>query len=330
MRGAWAAALAAFLLAGCGGAASDPSGEGPGAGPAGTAGDSAGIPLPSWAVGDAWTYTLNGAPTTYVITSQTASDWVIETDSPERAFSDLRDDVSRLGPQRKSDLAGSQGSARVEFFQWPLQAGKNWTSTWDHAPVAIRVLSVRDGVAELEARLANATASDPPVYRYTYDAADRWFSRLVHYNPDGSELVNLQLTSATHNWTGTLARWELDPVIFVEGALGQPVAMNYDVPLTATDVWVDAAVHCTSGVAQVGTSPFPFAGGLTGQDDRGGGAAGEPCPSDEAFTGSAGAPRPMPQGGPAETWGYAVAGSDSAGTYRLEVVVRTFVPVPFP
>jgi hypothetical protein len=69
-------------------------------------------------------------------------------------------------------------------------------------------------------------------------------------------------------------------------------------------------------------------GGLTGQDDRGGGASGQPCPSDEEFSGSAGAPMAGPQGGVSETWGYAIAGAPNSGTYQLEVLVRTLTLTP--
>ena len=61
----------------------------------------------------------------------------MDTAAPDRAFQDAREDVSRLGPQRKSDLAGSQGDDRVQFFQWPLVDGKSWSTRWDHQPVTI-------------------------------------------------------------------------------------------------------------------------------------------------------------------------------------------------
>lgn len=319
------------LLAGCGGApAKDgaPGGDAPGE----EASDGA-QGLPTWAVGDYWTYTFNGAPTTYVITGATASDWIMETDSLERSFSDLRDDVSRLGPQRKADLAGSQGSDRVEFFRWPLANGMpDWTTTWDHQAVTVHVLGVNPGFVELEARLTNATPADPPLYKYVYDDTVRWFRQLTHYAPDGSEIVNLELTASGHNWTGQVAHWALVTILHESGDLGPPLSMSnaYDVPLTATDVWVDAAVHCSAGAVQAGTSPFPFGLSITGQDGRGGGASGQPCPSDEEFIGSAGAPKASAQGGTAETWGYAlVASAGAVGTYRLEILVRTLTMMPF-
>lgn len=329
MRDAWPALLAALLVAGCGTAPSNGTPDGPGPD---VAGDAAGtIGLPDWAVGDYWTYGFNGSPTSYVVSGETPTAWTMETDSEERSFANLRDDVSRLGPQRKSDLAGSQGDDAVEFFHWPLTAGAAWTTKWDHAPVAIEVKSVKEGKAELEARLANASASDPPLYRYGYDASVGWFSFLIHYAADGSELVNLKLSASGHAWKGTLVRWQLQTIFSDGGALPGPGASaTYDVPLTATDVWVHGVLHCTSGVFNAGTSPFPFAGGITGQDDRGGGVVGEPCPSEQAWDGPVGAPKAMAQGGTTETWGYAVVGNPgSQGTWELEILVRTKELVPF-
>jgi hypothetical protein len=328
--------LACLLLAGCaGGKGSDGAGgiRSASVTRGGASGPETPISLPAWAVGDFWTYTVNDVPATYVITSETASDWIMETDSAERSFSDLRDDVSRLGPQRKSDLAGSQGTDRVEFFRWPLTTGMDdWTTSWDHEAVRIHVIGANPGFTELEARLVNATAADPPLYKYTYDDTVGWFRELTHYAADGSAIVTLKLTASGHDWTGDLARWDVNTILDEGGSLAQGIERSgtYDVPLTATDVWVHAVLHCTTGVAQAGTSPFPFASGLAGQDARGAGASGQPCPSDEEFTGSAGVPNAPAQGGSSETWGYATAASpDATGTYQLEILVRTLMPVPF-
>lgn len=322
--------LAAVLLSGCSGdaPAPDPALGADGAPLAST------LPQPTWAVGDWWSYLVDvgpgeeGAPTTYVITADKGSDWWMDTDSPDRAFQDARDDISRLGPQRKSDLAGSQGSDRVEFFHWPLTADDTWTTRWDHQDLDIRVhsIDVAAGTARLMAH--NATQM---VYDYTYDADVGWFQSLSRFGPDATVAVSFNLHKSGHNWTGEFATWDLDFVIGLAGPLGEPPPPTqvYEVPLTATDVWVHASLHCTSGVAQVGTSPFPFGLSITGQDERGGGASGQPCPSDEEFSGSAGAPKAPAQGGDTETWGYSVAGEPGTGTYSLEIMVRTLTMTPF-
>jgi hypothetical protein len=262
-----AALLAVSTLAGCSGAASDSGDDpqGPGVHGAGvTKGDGPDGPAqtlekPTWAVGDAWTYEFNGAPTTYVITSETGSDWIMETDSEERSFSDLRDDVSRLGPQRKSDLAGSQGDQRVEFFHWPLTDGAEWSTSWDHIPVTIRA-SVQGDHADLSATAADGTA----LYDYSYDAGTRWFTKLVHYAPDGSTVVSLKLTKAEHSWSGLVVRWLLTEIVSGEGSNGATTGGPFSVPEGATDIWADYHFTCT-GAGGYTVAVQPANAGLAAQ-----------------------------------------------------------------
>jgi hypothetical protein len=239
-----ATALAACSLGGCTGQGAQElpdGGEGAalpdGEGPAGRS-----LLKPAWAVGDAWVYELGGVATTYVITSETATDWIMETDSPERSFADARQDISRLGPQRKSDLAGSQGGDRVEFFRWPLEAGKAWSTRWDHLDVDVRVVDLVDGVATLEATLASDGSL---AYRYTYSAGDRWFGDLRHFAPDGKELVHLVLKEARHGWSGTVVRWELIELNASKGSNGATVLGPLDFPLQMTDLWGEYHFTCT-------------------------------------------------------------------------------------
>src|SRR5436190_13454225 len=77
--------VASVLVAGCSGGSKTNDGTG-GTGDRQTAGDGtdpSAQPLPTWAVGDFWTYTFNGAPTTYVITTEDPKEWIMETDSAE-------------------------------------------------------------------------------------------------------------------------------------------------------------------------------------------------------------------------------------------------------
>lgn len=285
--------------------------------------------MPTWAVGDAWTYTIGASKATYVVAADKGGEWIMETDSPERAFQNLREDVSRLGPQRKSDLAGSQGDDRVLFFQWPLTEGKTWTTPWDHQPLTI-VAHVSGTTAQLQGKDRNGTVA----YEYLYDAAVGWFRTLKHYGPDGGTLVELTLDSHVHNWTGTLARWDLKPAARQAGAFaatGLASSTTYEVPVAATDVWASMALDCGSGAASLGTSPFPFATGLAGTDPRGGGLSAQPCAAPQTFSGTLGVPKAPPQGGATEQWGYALyATPGTTGTYSFEVMVRTLQSLPFP
>jgi hypothetical protein len=326
MRAAPLALATLLLLAGCT-ASKAPGGTSGVEAP--VAGATTGLAMPTWAIGDAWTYTIGETKATYVVTADQGSDWLMETDSAERSFQNLRDDVSRLGPQRKSDLAGSQGDDRVVFFQWPLVEGKTWTTPWDHQPLTV-VAHVTGTTSHLQGKDRNGTL----VYDYSYDSAVGWFRSLTHYSADGKALIDLKLDTHVHNWTGALARWTLKTGVKQAGDIlptGLASSSTYEVPLTATDVWGSMSLSCSNGAASLGTSPFPFATGLAGTDPRGGGVSGQPCASPQTFAGSLGSPKAPAQGGTSETWGYALYASPGAtGSYSFEVVVRTLQSVPFP
>ncbi len=312
-----------LLLAGCSGAQAGPSETGA----TGSQSVAQAIELPRWAVRDFWIYSVSDDPVTYVVTAEQGGDWIMETDSPERAFQDLRDDISRLGPQRKSDLAGSQGSDRVEFFRWPLTDGKTWATRWDGQPVTITA-KLEAGVARLEAKDRNGTVA----YQYTYDPAVRWFGELRHFAPDGSELVALSLAASGSLWKGEVARWSVEEVANQRGDLeSEPPssAVNFDVPLTATDVWANLRVDCQAGFVLGGVAPMPIVGTIAGTEPRGASVGGGTCPNAFAFVGSAGAPKAPPQGGTSEMWAWSLfATPGGGGTYVFEILVRTLSMVP--
>lgn len=271
---------------------------------------------PTWALRDAWTYTFNGAAATYVVTADQGPDWFMETDSEERAFADLRDDVSRLGPQRKSDLAGSQGPDRVEFFRWPLESGKTWTTTWDQQPLTIEVTGIGFDVARLVARDGNGT----DVYRYSYDAKAGWFGELRRFAPDGTERANLQLTAAVHNWTGTVVRWTVATVAEDSGPVGSDpplVGGPFEVAAGTTDIWAEYHFTCTgNGGYSVLVEPLnPGLAGQQGMNDGG------PCVQvdwEDVIV-----PGPHPG-----TWAFALAAGAETIAYDYTLLLRTRQDVP--
>jgi hypothetical protein len=272
--------------------------------------------MPKWAVGDAWTYDFNGDGTAYVITSQTGTHWIMETDSAERSFADLREDVSRLGPQRKSDLAGSQGQDLVEFFRWPLEAGKTWATKWDHLDVGIRVVEVAGGVATLEAHLASDGSL---AYRYTYDAEQRWFGDLRHFTPDGNELVHLALKEARHNWTGTIVRWDLAVVNASQGSDGATVTGPVEVPAGTTDIWADYHFTCTGAGGYI-LAVEPANPGLAGQ--QGFRDSGQCVQVDGTKT--------LVEGPHPGTWVFTLDVGGQTADFDYTVLLRTRIEAKFP
>jgi hypothetical protein len=316
---ALAALLLAIVLAGCSG--KSPPASGPGAtgtaGPSASGGRGEGWPLPTWAVGDAWTYSFNGQATTYGISSQTASDWIMDTDSDERAFADARDDVSRLGPQRKSDLAGSQGDERVEFFQWPLAENRTWAARWDHQDVAIKVVAVTAGGASLEARAPNGTLA----YRYTYDSRAGWFGELHHFAPDGQEIVGLLLEKAEHGWTGPAVRYTLASLYSSEGTdAGHADSRQLQPAAAATDLWISYRLACAgNGGYAVSLQPVDpaTASGAMGQ----GHTVSGPCSGVVSME----APAPGPL---SAQWLLAYDWGGQSVAWHIEVLQRTRTEVP--
>jgi hypothetical protein len=317
-----AALLVALALAGAGCFGKGPSSPEPATGPGGpsptgegSAGE--GWPLPAWAVGDAWTYSFSGDMVTYGITSQTASDWVMDTSSDERAFADARDDVSRLGPQRKSDLAGSQGDERVEFFHWPLAENKTWATRWDHQGVTVRVTAVTAAGAALEARLPNGTLA----YRYTYDSRAGWFGELHHFAPDGQELVALRLEKAEQGWKGPGVRYALVSLYAADGSgTGHQDAKQVQPDAAATDLWLGYRLDC-SGVGGFTVSLQPVdPAGAAGAAGRGHTLTGQ-CPPSVDWSGVA--PGPL-----SASWALAYDWGSQAVAWRIEVLQRTRTEVP--
>jgi hypothetical protein len=319
LRALAVAALLAAGLAGCSGKgpADGPSATGgPGPGPDGL-GQAEGWPLPAWAVGDAWSYSFNGERTTYGITSQTSSDWIMDTDTESRAFADARDDVSRLGPQRKSDLAGSQGDERVEFFRWPLAENKTWETRWDHQPVVVRVTAVTADGAQLEARAPNGTLA----YRYTYDSRAGWFGELHHFAPDGRELVGLRLEQAIHGWAGPGIRYALVSLYASEGTdTGHLDGKQLQPDAAATDVWIGYHLEC-SGVGGFTVSLQPVdPAGLPAATGQGHTLSGQ-CPPTVDWQGAA-------PGALSAPWTLGYDWGSQATSWRIEVLQRTRTEVP--
>jgi hypothetical protein len=304
--------VAAMAMAGC-------AGEDPDADLAGTT--TTGPPPPpgtaappTWRVGDWWNYTFtagSGGGATVVVSGETSADYVMDTDSQSTAFFNAREDISYLGPVRKADLAGSQGTQRVEFLRWPLRAGENWTTTWDGEERRIEVTRVApDGVTDLASRRLDGRLHAT----YTFDPAARWMRSWTFHDDAGEPAFAAELASSGGNFTGTLHRWTLEHAVQWAGNLsGAAQTVTFQVPPTATDVYWDLAIDCTAGA-------YVFLGGRAVVFDGTGYNSEGACPRADAFA----APMPRGAGNQTETWGADLhAPSAAAGTYRLDVWVRT-------
>lgn len=303
-------AMAFVALAGCSGGEQDPATDDPAAGmPAGPHGaHAAGAHLlaPVWELGDWWTLdSAQGGAFTHAVSADGGDDWVVDTDSPDIAFFDAQTDISFLGNVRKADLAGSQGSTRVEFLRFPLQPDQSWTTTWDGESITVRTADVRDGRADLV-----ATRADGSMYaEYSYSDQARYFTRFAFYDPTGSEVgFEWRLSQSGGSFAGTLVRWQLETLFETHGAIPTAHASMFPVRAGYTDVWIAAALDCTAGAVTLALGP------PTGPaEDRGYSEQG-PCPLAEAD----GYPLAAPTA--AEQWGALLSGVPGATTGTLDLV----------
>lgn len=271
--------------------------------------------LPTWAVGDYWVYTNGeGTESDFIVTADQGADWFLDTSSADTAFFNARNDVSRLGPVRKDDLAGSQGTDRVEFFRWPLAGGETWKTRWDGQDVTVKARDAGNGVFAFAA--SNATGL---FYSYTYDARLRWFGEINRHAADGSVDFSLKQKSNGHDFAGTIVRWNLAEVASGAGGAGTTAAMNFEVPAGTTDIWAEYSFTCT-GAAGWSFFVQPVNPGLAAQQgDMGFG----PCAQVDVV----GPVQEAPQPG---TWVYVVSVGGETVQYRFTILLRTRQDIAFP
>lgn len=307
-----------MVLAGCagksggGGEAGNGADGGAGGGALGEGDAATSILAPDWQVGDAWTLSSpqqDSGPFTHAVSGEAGDDWIVDTDSRDTAYFDARFDVSFLGKVRKSDLAGSQGSTRVEFLRFPLSQGLNWTTMWDGERMTVQATQVTEGKATLQARRADGTL----YAEYVYDSKPAYFTRFAFYAPDGTTIgFEWSLQQAAKGFSGTLVRWTLAELYQASGPIPQAQSGTFNVAPGFTDVWIDGALDCSSGAVVFAAGP------PTGPtEDRGYSQVG-PCPlvANDAY--AVAAPTE------AEQWGAILTSAPlTQGTLELTIFGRT-------
>lgn len=270
------------------------------------------IQAPTWNPGDYWTYENDElGEITLVVSNQTPDDWIIDTTHRDLAFFAAQSNVSFLGERRKTDLAGSQADTRVEFFQFPLEENKTWTTTWDQAEHEITVDKIDDGTAHLTAR-----ENGQPAVRYTYNEDAQHFDTLAFLDDNGTETFTLERTQHGANFTGTALRWSLDEIIDRTEAFDtQPVSWGggFNIPEDTTDLWLQLTVACPSGAFDFGL------GGQQANYNYGG-----PCPySTDQETILVEDPEP-------DNWNYGLTATspEATGYYTVTLYLRTLTEIP--
>ncbi len=309
------ALLTTAALAGCAGDADDPGAGGGGASDGGNDGGvgASASPLaaaPTWQVGDYWTYQSPRGAVTYVVAEDAGSDYIMDSSDLESVFMNVRDPISTMGPQAKADLSGSQGSQRVQFFQWPTIAGASWTTTWDGEEREVTVKETTQSTATME-----AVTDDVLIARYTYDADAKWFSSLAFYYGQDEPVWSLSLTESGSGWSGSL--WNLDAQQLVDySKVGQTNEAGRFGVGAPTDLWISTHFRCTAQGGYIAELRGPD--GTTAPLEMRG-----TCPLDEQASQVV-----APQEG---DWSFVILGGDAEqmGFSSLQVWARTYEPVPF-
>jgi hypothetical protein len=309
------AALLALLLVALGGCMGK-GGPAPAVSPGGGAHQdhAAGLLPPTLQVGDWWNFTTPGGALSYVVSAEGADDYTMDTDDAGLAFFNALSDVSTLGSIRKADLAGSQGKERVQFFQWPLTDGKNWTTTWDGLRIHIAA-KVSAEAAQLTAKRENGTL----FATYSYSNRTRWLTAIDFKDERGESGFAMKLQASGSAFPGTLKRYTLAKVL--EVASPAPQAQTFTVPGGVTDVWLSYAATCTGNgdlTVALGPNPPVETAPQPGLPSRGF-TDREPCPKAIVFQGPIGGPR-----GGGDGWGLLVASSDNPAAHDMALQMTAY------
>lgn len=198
--------LVALLLAGC-------AGEPPTAPDAlNQSTDSAVLPavnlssvvVPVWRVGDAWLVDSYSGDEhtagTLAVSAADASSYSIVTTIDSTATFDAAFDVSYVGKIRADNLAGAQKENTIKFFDFPLEDGKSWSTTWDQTTVNLTATfspKISTPLGPQPGFLIVGEARGATYVEYDFVPALNWWSRLAFADNYG-----FTVTGIAHNWTG--------------------------------------------------------------------------------------------------------------------------------
>lgn len=198
-----------------------------------------------WDVGHYWSYqTSFGTDFTLVVSEDKGDDWYLDTPEEDTAWFNVRDPISYLGDVRKSDLAGSQGSNRVQYFDFPLEEGKEWTTSWDG--VERRIVTVEAN----ETFRFEAYQDGELAVEYDYDPEVGWFTEVVFYEgEDGQESFSFTLNDHQTGWTGDVVRWDAESYVNLDErfSLAGGSSASFTVDDDVEELWIRYWFHCEEG-----------------------------------------------------------------------------------
>jgi hypothetical protein len=208
------------------------------------------LAAPEWQIGDAWTYSqmspgASARTITAVVTADAGGDWILDTNDQAHALYDAQSDVSFLGPVRKSDLAGSQQGARVQFFDWPLEENKTWSTTWDGKSLELVVTHLfADGRAHIQGSEAAKLYVE-----YEYSAESKFLSYITFFDDNETEAFRMELKDAIDGYRGDVYRYTILDTEAYQAGQGAVTSGEYAPAAGATELGITAAADCKSAAA---------------------------------------------------------------------------------
>jgi hypothetical protein len=235
----------ALTIAGCSGPSEGTGG--PSASP-----DAAGAPFAvaaEWSAGQWWEYSTQspagaGEPFTLVVADNGSAGYVVATTSRSLALFDAENDTSFIGPIAPEDLSGRQGDDVVQYFQFPLEPDKNWTTPWDGVERVIRAVGSEDGVFALE-----AYENDTLRVRYTYDADAGFFGAMEFLDDAGAPSFRIALTDYGTGFDGTLVAASVEEkaaTLHPSGSTAYSPFTGFDIEDTVGELYLSGAFFCES------------------------------------------------------------------------------------
>jgi hypothetical protein len=154
---------------------------------------------PLWLPGDAWAITTHGdteEQAVLVVTVASGESYNLATTSESMAAWDAMLDVSYVGRIRASDLAGFQRDQPVKYFDFPLEEGKSWTTTWDGLEIT---LTATKGARGFD--IVGTTAEGAEYVTYDFVPDLKWWSHIEFVEGYG-----FRVDRFTSEWRGELAQ----------------------------------------------------------------------------------------------------------------------------
>lgn len=220
--------------------------------------------MPSWAVGDWWTYRFASeiypreVEATIVVGEANADGYLVGMPAEDYALDAILFHLPPVGAVRR-DLAWDVHGTVFEAFRWPLADGAAWDAQWISSTAGLSAKSADITVAnatERGFRITNEGREEDAfgrAFALEYSPSARALSAYSRTDPDGRVRESLALLDFGRGWTGDLRVISNLTVVAIESrtaaALSGEEPAPPVVPFDADDSFDALLVACVFGGA---------------------------------------------------------------------------------